>query len=103
MSFDSQPYVEELLPPPNPAEAFRRLSHRAHCLFLDSALRHTTLGRYSFLMAEPFAFIEIPVGAPDPFAQLRSAMQPFTATTVPGLPPFKAGLPASSVTTSIGV
>ena len=30
-----------------------------HCLFLDSALHHRTLGRYSFVAADPFEFIRL--------------------------------------------
>jgi para-aminobenzoate synthetase component 1 len=92
MNHDSLPCVEELHPAPDPAEAFRRLSSRPHCLFFDSALRHATLGRYSFLMAEPFQFLKIPVGAADPFATLQAALAPFAANTVAGLPPFQGGL-----------
>src|SRR5947209_2962653 len=47
------PLVEELRPAPDPWEAFRRLAGLQRVLFLDSALAHPSLGRYSFLTADP--------------------------------------------------
>ena len=52
------PLVHELIPAPDPVEILGRLAGLPHLLFLDSALKHPTLGRYSYLTADPFAFIE---------------------------------------------
>ncbi len=52
-----RPLVEELTPAPDPWEACLRLSSLPHLLFLDSAVRHPTLGRYSFVAAQPFGWI----------------------------------------------
>ena len=74
-----------------------RLAHRPHALFLDSALRDPELGRYSFLAADPFDFLSVPVGrqrsadGADPLALLASRLAPWQAETVPGLPPFQGG------------
>ena len=53
----SLPYVEELTPVPEPEELVQHLVGLPHLLFLDSALRHSTLGRYSFLTADPFEWL----------------------------------------------
>jgi para-aminobenzoate synthetase component 1 len=55
------PVVEELTPLPEPESVFERVAGREHCLFLDSAMQHPALGRYSFLAAEPFEYFECPV------------------------------------------
>ena len=53
----SLPQVEELSPGLDPAEAFENLAGLPHLLFLDSALRHPHLGRYSYLTGDPFEWI----------------------------------------------
>ena len=50
------PLVEELRPAHDPEQCFVRLAAQPHCLFLDSARRNPTLGRYSFLAADPFDY-----------------------------------------------
>ena len=54
-----RPLAEELVPAPRSEEIFRRMCRLPHCLFLDSALHHRTLGRYSFVAADPFEFIRL--------------------------------------------
>src|SRR5258707_13542599 len=55
--------VMELVPARDSEEIFRRLAGLPHCLYLDSARRDPMLGRYSFVAADPFDFIETPVSA----------------------------------------
>ena len=86
-----QPYVEELCPALDAEAAFRALSGRSHCLFLDSALRHAELGRYSFLTAEPSDFLAIPADGTDGLARLAERLAEFASATVPDLPPFQGG------------
>jgi len=62
-----------------------------HCLFLDSAARHATLGRYSFVAADPFAFVRMPADGSDALAALSQTIQPFTTHRLPNLPPFQGG------------
>ncbi|MBN1394088.1 MAG: aminodeoxychorismate synthase component I [Pirellulales bacterium] len=67
-----------------------------HCLFLDSAMRHPTLGRYSFLTADPFDFVLVgqpteSISSVDPIAILARRLKPFAAERVDGLPPFQGG------------
>ena len=86
-----EPFVHELRPAPDPEAALVRLAQKPYCLFLDRALREPTLGRYSFLAADPFALLTLPVGTPEPFARLRDKLSAFTSPTLPDLPPFQGG------------
>jgi len=85
------PLVEELSPPPRPEDAFLRLARRPHCLWLDSAMPHETLGRYSFLAADPFDYLELPVDGGDCLAKLARRMTPLASQPLAGLPPFQGG------------
>jgi para-aminobenzoate synthetase component 1 len=94
-SSDFHPLVEELSPSLTAAEVFRRLSGLPHALFLDSALRDPVLGRYSFVAADPFDYLEVPVDVPGHgtggLEQLARRMSGLPAETVHGLPPFQGG------------
>lgn len=57
------PLVAEIAHAPDAEDAFLNLAQLPHCLFLDSALRDSQLGRYSFICADPFAFVQWPVSA----------------------------------------
>jgi len=91
------PLVHEISPMKDVQAAVSALSHLPHLLLLESTRTHHPLGRYSFLMADPFAYFEyddIAYGT-DPFAEIRKTMQPFLQTD-PGaqaeaLPPFQGG------------
>ena len=85
------PLVEELRPAPDAAEVFVRLAHLPHCLFLDSARRDPLLGRYSFVAADPFDYVEIPVDGSDGLGVLAGRMAGCRAATAGGLPPFQGG------------
>ena len=85
------PLVVELEHPPLPAEAFRRLATLPHVLFLDSALQNEKLGRYSFLAADPFDFLQCPADGTDALAQLEQRLQNWQSETIAGLPPFQGG------------
>ncbi len=89
---ETLPLVHELSPAPEPAELFQRLAARPHPIFFDSALRHATLGRYSYLAVDPFEFIDLPVSSDDALGTLSARLQPFAnASRVPNLPPFQGG------------
>jgi para-aminobenzoate synthetase component 1 len=97
------PLVEELTPTPEIWEAFQRLAPRAHVLFLDSALSHPELGRYSFLTADPFAWVRSRgkhvsvAGVPqprendNPFTVLAELLECYRLESIAGLPPFQGG------------
>ena len=81
-------------------EACRRLAVLPHLVFFDSA-QGSALGRYSYVAADPFAWIwapsglvnDVPIVLPpaDPFDYLADGLEHFHATTLPGLPPFQGG------------
>jgi para-aminobenzoate synthetase component I len=73
------------------AEAFVRLSGRPHVLFLDSARRDSVLGRYSFLTADPFDYLELPGDGRDGLGELARRVAPYRSETIAGLPPFQGG------------
>ena len=85
------PLVRELHPSPLPVEVFRRLSQRRHCLFLDSALEHETLGRYSFVAADPFHFWDLSADQPNGLARIESELAGLRSPAIAGLPPFQGG------------
>jgi para-aminobenzoate synthetase component 1 len=72
-------------------------------LALDSALVQPSLGRYSFLSAEPFEWLQArgsrlilsgrsqPLEGVNPFHVLAERLARFTAEPVPDLPPFQGG------------
>src|ERR1051325_2401473 len=85
------PLVEELLPAPDAEETFLRLAARPRCIFFDSARRDVKLGRYSFLSADPFDYLELPVDSSDALGELERRVGQWSSATVPGLPPFQGG------------
>jgi para-aminobenzoate synthetase component 1 len=85
------PLVEELRNPPEAAELLPRFAELRHCLFLDSARRDSKLGRYSFLAADPFDYLELPHDRADGLTLLADRMAAFRTNSLPGLPPFQGG------------
>jgi para-aminobenzoate synthetase component 1 len=98
-----RPLVQELRPRPDPWQAAQALAHLPHLLFFDCSLRHPTLGRYSFVTADPFEWIlargcRTQVGGErrsrepaDPFAVLEERLRPYVLEPVAGLPAFQGG------------
>jgi para-aminobenzoate synthetase component 1 len=95
--------VEELAPGADAWEICRRLARLPHLLFFDSAGRYPGLGRYSFITADPFDWLEArgqlvrtgrlkPVDRQaDPFAVLQQQLARYHLEPLPGLPPFQGG------------
>jgi para-aminobenzoate synthetase component 1 len=76
------------------------LSHLPDLLFLDSALRHPGLGRYSFVAADPFGRFVVQGGRAfwngellpqPPLSALRSLLDRYRQSKIGSLPPFQAG------------
>ena len=88
---DDLPVAVELRPAPDVESALVALSRQRHCLFLDSALRDPSLGRYSFLSADPLDFFTVPADGSDGLAELQKRLTPFQAIHRPDLPPFQGG------------
>ena len=83
-----------------PFDLAGRLAHRPGFAFLDSALRHPELGRYSFIGIEPFGSFTYKFGRatwnnidlPEPpLEALRRLLAQFVFETDPSLPPFQGG------------
>jgi para-aminobenzoate synthetase component 1 len=108
------PLVHEVLPAPEPRDAFVRLAGLPGAIFLDSAARDALRGRYSYVAASPFEVIaarrgaataEAPAGADirerrraaacppasDPFQLVAARLAPWAAEEIAGLPPFQGG------------
>lgn len=95
------PCVEELTPFLDPWEVARRLASLPRLLLLESASSHPTLGRYSFVAADPFHWLRargrilVEAGAEprwaDPFAALREHLSRWRVETIAELPPFQGG------------
>ena len=92
--------IYEEIESPVPEVAAARLARLGGLAFLDSAMRHQTLGRYSYIATGPFAaFIVDTDGARydgrridgPPLAALDAALGRFACETIPGLPPFQGG------------
>ena len=84
-----RPLVSEIVPPPDPLDACRRLAGLGHRAWLDSAGTGGRLGRYSFLTADPWDVVS--AAAADPLTALRGALGPAAAPPRPDLPPFQGG------------
>lgn len=93
MSSSDLPIVQELPPSLSSEQAFMRLCDKPHCVFFDSALRHETLGRYSFLAADPYELIQLPAGteAKSALRRLESEWADTQSASRDDLPPFQGG------------
>jgi para-aminobenzoate synthetase component 1 len=101
----NRPLIVELLPPPDPTSAFLRLADKPHCLFLDSSRHDPQLGRYSFLTADPFEFLEYDTSlsdvkhlkergaaaCTDRLGLLSARLTDLQSSPIDGLPPFQGG------------
>ncbi|MBM00910.1 MAG: aminodeoxychorismate/anthranilate synthase component I [Rhodopirellula sp.] len=88
--------VQKLTPIHDPEAVFLRLASLPHCLFLDSAMRLEDLGRYSFVCADPFRYLELKPRGLDELSELETVWREVTAgqtlETLEGLPPFQGGV-----------
>src|SRR4051794_13667876 len=85
------PLVTELRPPPDVESALLQFAAQPYSLFLDSAARDVRLGRYSFLPADPFDLLTVPINGADGLDLLAARLQPWQSPTLPDLPPFQGG------------
>lgn len=84
----------------DPFEAARKLYPLGGLSFLDSAMAHETLGRYSFVAARPFAVFTVDQDGPAlsgerinaaPLQALKGVLARLAMPTVEGHPPFQGG------------
>ena len=83
-----------------PIEAASRLAGLPGLCWLDSAMAHPTLGRYSVLAADPFGLFQARDGTAfwngvaepqTPLTALRARLAACRMETISGLPPFQGG------------
>jgi para-aminobenzoate synthetase component 1 len=91
MDASGLPVVLELAPVPEVEQAFLALAGKPHCVFFDSARRDPKLGRYSFITADPFEYLELPAEASDGLGSVAASLHRYQATRLPELPPFQGG------------
>lgn len=84
----------------DPVTAMRRLAHRPHLTFLDSAAKHESLGRHSYLTCDPFSTYVVADGQAscdgealegDPWGILRTLLAKYLQEHRPDLPPYQGG------------
>ena len=92
--------IDEEIDPPAPEIAAARLARLGELSFLDSAMHHEMLGRYSYVTASPFAAFSVDSrGAMldgkrlegPPLAALDATLDRFACDTIAGRPPFQGG------------
>jgi para-aminobenzoate synthetase component 1 len=98
---DCTSLIEELSPTPAPWDMARRLAQRSRLLFLDSAAGPAAQSRYSYVAADPYAWLEArgehiwlngqAVAQTDPLTTLAQQLALCRADAVAGLPPFQGG------------
>ncbi len=85
--------IEELHDAPSPADACARLLDLPFPLLLESAARGGSMGRYSYLTADPSQIWSThPGDDSDALEQAAAYLAARRADTVPGLPPFQGGV-----------
>lgn len=84
----------------DPFDLAKSLADQPGFAFLDSALFHPNLGRYSYIGFDPFGIFTVTKGeaawngaplAVPPVEALRSLLAGFALPSEPGLPPFQGG------------
>ena len=88
---DILPLAERLSAELSPVDVFSRLANLPHVVFFDSASREGSLGRFSFIAADPFQWITRPADGSDALAVALAAMRQYPALPRPDLPPFQGG------------
>ena len=94
MTATAFPLVEELSPSLDVISAVKAFSAWPNLLLFDSALQRASVGRYSFLMADPVARWDLakPQFGVDPFIDVRAEWARWPSEPIVGLPPFQGGI-----------
>ena len=87
------PLVEELTSCPDVALALAKFADYPRLLLLESTQKRQPLGRYSFLVADPYDVVEIanPSYGFDPFGPIKNSLMNCSNEHVSQLPPFQGG------------
>lgn len=76
---------------PSIADALNAFSNLPRVCLLESAKLIPSLGRYSFLMADPFQVSEFSADSGDPFQETKDILDRCKSQTLSDLPPFQGG------------
>jgi para-aminobenzoate synthetase component 1 len=76
---------------PSVADALNAFSTLPRVCLLESAKLIPSLGRYSFLMADPFGVSEFSAESGDPFQETKDILARCKSETLGDLPPFQGG------------
>ena len=92
-----QPAVYKFDKIPEVSQALSALSSLPGTLLLESSRQIETatgqpLGRYSFLMADPFDWVVLDQPVEDPFEKIRALLHKYQSQTNPDLPPMQGGI-----------
>lgn len=88
-----QPYVLSLDSSLRPEDVFPKLASLPHVLWLDSARPDETVGRYSFLMADPVDTVQAgPTQVEAALSQLAALEDSYRLGKIDDLPPFQGGM-----------
>ncbi len=86
------PLVEPLPASLSAVEAFQRLANRPHVVFFDSAAHDPRVGRYSFVAADPFQWIERAATDGDALEAVEQLCRRYVGDPRQDLPPFQGGV-----------
>ena len=91
------PAVHKFEKVPEVSQSLAALSSLPGVLLLESSRQIETatgkpLGRYSFLMADPFDWVVLGQPEKDPFERIRSLLQRYQSQADPNLPPMQGGV-----------
>ena len=94
MTATAFPFVEELSPSLDVISAVKAFSAWPNLLLFESALQRASVGRYSFLMADPVARWDLaqPWFGVDPFTEVRAEWARWPCEPLAALPPFQGGI-----------
>ena len=92
-----QPTVYKFEEAPDVSQSLLALHSLPGVLLLESSRQIETatgqpLGRYSFLMADPFDWVVLDQPVEDPFEKIRSLLHKYQSQTNPDLPPMQGGI-----------
>ena len=88
---NAQPLVRRLPTSWTPEYCFKRLANLPGCVWLDSSLHSDTLGRYSYMSADPFSTLRVDKFDLNLAERLDSLLRRFYQPCLPDLPPMQGG------------
>ncbi|MEN0110221.1 MAG: anthranilate synthase component I family protein [Planctomycetota bacterium] len=85
------PLVQQLGSGLQAEEVFETLSGLPNAVFFDSAMRHSTLGRYSYVAADPFDWWTVPADGQPAIEPAMLRVNRWRVEPIAGLPPWQGG------------